>query len=294
MDFTSNVFTYLDTRGIPNTLNIYLMDRKVEPHFTKDEIVADREIYGFFDSWLTGRAHTYYDQHIASRSGLLVWRDMVENFFARTPQRRAAVGLELKNIEYRPGFSKESAPQFFARLRGYAIKYKAVGGKPDEEDLVTYATTALMAEEGFRHHVSSITEKEDITLFDLETKLVQKLELERMAARNKKKRTGSRAMAHNTEISEHLTNPDTQAMMLQDRKNDPPAKKFLRPWEDRMRKPGDRTGLGSGRTDRSTSNAQGRRNWSSWKGNSRQQALQQLKDDYQAQVAAVQMQFPPV
>ena len=53
MDFTSNVFTYLDTRGIPNTLNIYLMDRKVEPHFTKDEIVADREIYGLFDSWLT-------------------------------------------------------------------------------------------------------------------------------------------------------------------------------------------------------------------------------------------------
>ena len=68
-----------------------------------------------------------------NRSGFLVWKDLVDKFLARTPQRMAAVGLELQNIEFQPGTSKETIPQFFARLRAISIKYKGVGGIVNEE-----------------------------------------------------------------------------------------------------------------------------------------------------------------
>ena len=108
MSFASDVFTYLELRGIPNNLLDYLVDRKVNPDFSIEEIVAHREIYGFFNGWLDGTAHTHYDNHLMNRSGFLVWKDLVDRFLARTPQRMAAVGLELQNIEFQPGNSKET------------------------------------------------------------------------------------------------------------------------------------------------------------------------------------------
>ena len=279
------------------------MTRTLPSTWTASEQTADREIYDFLQGWLKGTALSHHDAHMMTESGHLVWRDLVDKFLARTPQRRQAIDLELKNATFND--KKESIPQFFARLRLLQLKLKAVGGHSDEISLVMVACSALRAHSDYmRGLVDNIIDaKEEADTYHLESKLLQKMQLDKVS-QEKRKDTRARAAFMHAEVQQAIAR--VEANMAEPKQHQPnrwsngnahPRNSgthgvpytHQRPWERPTRDARDKTGIGFG--NNGSSNGQRTHNWTKWKGQNKESALAQLSSDYEAQVAEVEKCF---
>ena len=151
MSFVMDVLAYCDIRQIPNYLSRYLMRRDYPMVFDREHRAADRELFSLFNGWLEGTSKTYITTHMMTRSAHLIWKDLVENFLARTDNRQQVVKQQLSSLEFRDdSHKKETIPQYFARVRMLGLKYRAVGGEITERQIVSDANTGLRVHDYLR------------------------------------------------------------------------------------------------------------------------------------------------
>jgi hypothetical protein len=243
--------------------------------------------------WLKGTALTYLNQHMMDQSGHLVWKDMVDKFLSRTPEKQHAIGLELRNVQHD---TKESLPQFFARVRNTQAKFLAVGGFHTEQALVQDISSALRQHSKFKAAVDTILKVQPgADSFDLESKLMQHLEIDKAtAAKAGTNRTHAllshahvqQAIAH---VEANLAEPRRDAFASRPSTAATGAPRtYRRPWEQQQRHPYDKSGIGS-----NTPRKPPAKQWQNWKGGDKSSALAQLQEDFHAQVAAVEQSFGP-
>ena len=306
MDFIMDALAFVDIKGFPNSFSMYLMRRKLPVDFSEEQQAADHELYSLMQGWYKGTAKGLVTNHLMTRSGHLVWKDLVDKFLKQTPQMRAAVNLELSNISFKDDNHKlESVPQYFHRLRSLAIKLQAVGGQTDEQTLVQNATTGLMAFDKMYDTVDRVlSQNKDADTFDLESALLEKMTVNRVVTKKRtdRKATSSlaRAQAQLAQAEAHLASQgDNPTVFFGQREQGttrpgaptpPRGSDFQRPWQRKQRDPRDRTGIGNdnGRPDWKPN----RPKWQGWKGATKEAALAQVRNDYEAQVAAVERSHP--
>jgi hypothetical protein len=111
MDFIMDALAFVDIKGFPASFSKYLMKRKLPVDFSGEQQAADHELYSLMQGWFKGTAKGLVTNHLMTRSGHLVWKDLVDKFLKRTPQMRAAANLELSNISFKDDNHKlESVP----------------------------------------------------------------------------------------------------------------------------------------------------------------------------------------
>lgn len=133
VSFVNSVIAYLELRGIPNFFPRYLRDRRFPSRFNNERKIADREIYNLFVDWLQGASEDLATCHLDTRSGHLVFRDLVEKFLPKAVfpyTRESGLDQELKHLTFNP--DQESIPHFFNRLRSIALKLRAVSTNKNE------------------------------------------------------------------------------------------------------------------------------------------------------------------
>ena len=54
IDFVRECIAYCRVKKIPNQLQDYLFKRAYRSDWTEEQVIADREMYGLFESWLNG------------------------------------------------------------------------------------------------------------------------------------------------------------------------------------------------------------------------------------------------
>ena len=299
MTLYGDASSYLRQRGIPNFLHTYLMTRKLPETWTPDQKAADLELYDFWRGWLTATALAHCDSHMMDQSGHLVWKDLVDKFLARTPERQNAIDFELSHIEAK---SNESVPRFFVRIRNLQTKYTAVGGVFTERQLVMKAAQVLGGKSTeLAATIDNILDNHSgCDSFELETRIMQKHDLQRARKGSAAMSRAKSAMAHASvqqaiaAAEANMAAPNVRPPW-QSRK--PPdnaggqAQNFQRPWERPQRNPHDRSGIGNSNSNPNPAARPRARPWQNWKGGSKQAAMAQLAEDYHAQVAAVEQSY---
>jgi hypothetical protein len=168
---------YLRQRGIPNFFDVYMRNRSMPPRFNKERQAADREIYDLLTGWLNGTAFGIVRNHLDTRSGHLVWRDLVDKFLSQSRIRRQRLLSQVFAIQFCP--RKESIPQFFERFRCTATKFQATGGTISNRDMVMSAIFTLHAASqlyNFDFHYYAFQDAEN--LHRLEQRLMEDKELQ--------------------------------------------------------------------------------------------------------------------
>ena len=190
IDFVRECIAYCRVKKIPNQLQDYLFKRAYRADWTEEQVIADREMYGLFESWLNGSAKSFTMNRMLQQSGHLVFADLNKKFLARTPQKKQQLSMELNNFQYQDetirGIKTESIPQFFTRARTLQFRYKCIGGECSESTLVQHCASGLMAHNKLYHHVSQILDAApDCDTFALETTLLNKMTLNNTVLKKK-------------------------------------------------------------------------------------------------------------
>ena len=272
IDFVRECIAWCRVKKMPNQLQDYLFKRMYSPHWTEELVISDRELYGMFDSWLSGSAKSFTMNRLQVQSGHLVFADLIEKFLARSPQKLQHVSMELNNIQFQDESIKavksETIPQFFTRARTLQFRFKCIGGECSESTLVQHCASGLMAHTKLFFHVSQILDASpDCDTFALETSLLNKITLNN-TVQKKKAVLAHFAQAREANMSVTGGGP--------------------RPWEQEQRPRGDRTGIGANKRVRfAAPDAPNKKPWFALRGKNVAEQKAALKRDYEANLAAI-------
>ena len=327
LPFLYDCTTYLRQRGIPNHLMEYTMSndtgtvagqRFLPSHWTPEQAAADHELYDLLHGWLDGKAKKHIKRHVLGRSGHQVWKDLCDQFLARSHARMSQLEQKFGAMEIE---SKESMPDFFARAEDVVTKYRAVGG----DAILSDQRLLLKISKCFALCTSS--NKDSTTWREWDKSLMTSNGQPGWA--NPTLDAYQKAMENNEErrrcLKDHQKNQDDRSISASARQaiaeeavtnyvqsngsnRGPPGhganstplgnrdqrqgysggqngSQPKRPWEEPQRKPYDKSGIGARSAPTSNPN---KKPWQSWKGANKEAALAQVHADYQSQLAAVQ------
>ena len=272
IEFVRECISFCRVKKIPNQFQDYLFKREYTRDWSKEMIIADRELHGLIDSWLSGSAKSFTLNRLESQSGHLVYKDLVEKFLARSPQKKQQISIELNSLHYQDenvkALKTESVPQFFTRARTLQFKFKCIGGECSEMSLVQHCAAGLMAHHKLYNHVSQIMDATpNADTFYMETMLLNKITLNNTIQKKKV-------------ASAYIAQAAREANMVAPRSNNA--------WEQPQRNPRDRTGLGSNKLVRFTdNNTPPKKPWFAFRGKNAQEQREALKRDYHANLAQI-------
>ena len=190
IDFIRECIAWCRVKKVPNYLQHYLFQRVYPQDWSEEEVIADRELYGMFDSWLGGSAKSFTMNRLQLQSGHLVFADLIEKFLARSPQKKQQISMDLNNIQFQDesirAVKTETIPQFFTRARTLQFRFLCIGGECSEDTLVQHCASGLMAHPKLYSHVSQILDASPgCDTFFLETTLLNKITLNHTVQKKK-------------------------------------------------------------------------------------------------------------